>query len=226
MKIAKGILGGTLLGVLSFNALGAVVVGPYSFGESALVDQVLSYSGGPAGMDNGTSWVNPVTSTELTDTNAGTFLATNSTTGYNNITLGMRFNQVNVVDAPGAADIALFFMFDQTSNNVGFSVNGTDFQDLLFSVVSKPPQQVVNNVQWDGNTLQQVELMVAEVDLNDFGVSSLNEFTLSMGQTTDVGVVALSMVGAINSVPVPVPAAVWLFGSGLVGLAGIARKRA
>jgi len=30
---------------------------------------------------------------------------------------------------------------------------------------------------------------------------------------------------AINSSPVPVPAAVWLFGSGLVGLAGIARRR-
>ncbi len=35
----------------------------------------------------------------------------------------------------------------------------------------------------------------------------------------------LSATGLITTSPVPVPAAVWLFGSGLVGLAGIARRR-
>jgi hypothetical protein len=85
----------------------------------------------------------------------------------------------------------------------------------------------VNNVQWDGQTLNNVELMAAEVDLGDLGVNSLNEFTLSMQQTTDIGVVAFSMAGALNTTEavVPVPAAVWLFGSGLLGLAGVARKR-
>jgi hypothetical protein len=32
------------------------------------------------------------------------------------------------------------------------------------------------------------------------------------------------MIGTVT--PVPIPAAVWLFGSGLLGLAGIVRKRA
>lgn len=32
-------------------------------------------------------------------------------------------------------------------------------------------------------------------------------------------------IWSINTSPVPVPAAVWLFGSGLVGLAGVARRR-
>jgi hypothetical protein len=31
--------------------------------------------------------------------------------------------------------------------------------------------------------------------------------------------------GLVDFTPVPVPAAVWLFGSGLVGLAGLARRR-
>lgn len=34
-----------------------------------------------------------------------------------------------------------------------------------------------------------------------------------------------SMNGSLTVNPVPVPAAAWLFGSGLIGLAGIARKR-
>lgn len=42
------------------------------------------------------------------------------------------------------------------------------------------------------------------------------------GIITDTGVTA--KLGAIA--PVPVPAAVWLFGSGLLGLAGIARRKA
>jgi len=35
----------------------------------------------------------------------------------------------------------------------------------------------------------------------------------------------LSFVGTYNTSPVPVPAAVWLFGSGLIGLVGVARRR-
>jgi hypothetical protein len=36
---------------------------------------------------------------------------------------------------------------------------------------------------------------------------------------------ALHMVGVVNAAAVPVPAAVWLFGSGLLGLVGIARRK-
>jgi len=129
MKIASGVVSGALLGALSFNAIGAIIdVGPYSFDDIAIADEVTSYSG--TTMDNGVDFVDPLTSTELTDTNAGTFLATNTFSGWNNVTLGMRFNQVNVVNGNNA-DLALFFMFEQrvddlAANNISFSVNGTD----------------------------------------------------------------------------------------------------
>jgi len=108
---------------------------------------------------------------------------------------------------------------------MALTVNGTDFSPLSFTEVTSPPQQVVNNVQWGSQTLDNVLLLVAEVDLGTFGVDSLNQFTLSMQQMTAEKVVALSMVGAINYTVVPVPAAVWLFGSGLIGLVGVARRK-
>jgi hypothetical protein len=37
--------------------------------------------------------------------------------------------------------------------------------------------------------------------------------------------VSVSMVGAVNSTVIPLPAAVWLFGSGLMGLIALARRK-
>jgi hypothetical protein len=37
---------------------------------------------------------------------------------------------------------------------------------------------------------------------------------------------SVGISGFVSQTPVPVPAAIWLFGSGLIGLAGIARRRA
>ena len=37
--------------------------------------------------------------------------------------------------------------------------------------------------------------------------------------------VCISMVGAVNTTVIPVPAAVWLFGSGLMGLIALAQRK-
>ena len=221
------ICGGALLWALSFSAFG-VTVGTYTFDESELVDEVTSYSGATSLMDTGNDWVSPLTSSQLTDTNAGTFQATNISAGYNNVTLGMRLNQTTVIDGAGA-DMALFFLFDQATpgNSLSVSANGVSLVVSSFKNVTNSggTQQVVTNVGWDNQTLNNVLLMVAEVDLAGTGVDSFNDFAVTMGQTTAETPVALSMVGAINSAVIPVPAAVWLFGSGLIGLVGVARRK-
>ena len=222
------ICGGALLWALSFSAFG-ITVGTYTFDESKLVDEITSYSGATGLMDTGNDWVSPLTSSQLTDTNAGTFHATNIFEGYNDVTLGMRLNQTTVIDGAGA-DMALFFLFDQATpnNNVSVSANGVSLVVSSFKNVydSSGTQQVVNNVGWDGQTLNNVLLMVAEVDLAGTGVNSFSDFAVTLGQTTAETPVALSMVGAINNgAVVPVPAAVWLFGSGLIGLVGVARRK-
>ena len=71
--------------------------------------------------------------------------------------------------------------------------------------------------------------MVAEVDLDDYGFSAgqmlTDPFSVEMIQKDFDISVSISMVGAVNTTVIPVPAAVWLFGSGLMGLIALARRK-
>lgn len=63
---------------------------------------------------------------------------------------------------------------------------------------------------------------------NDWGVTDVDWFATGIGQIKFLGVGAGSGVidgGFELTSVVPVPAAVWLFGSGLIGLIGVARRR-
>ena len=62
------------------------------------------------------------------------------------------------------------------------------------------------------------------------GISSVNPFsadfsvTLTAGSTVDPATPEPDVIGRIN--PVPIPGAIWLLGSGLIGLIGVARRKA
>ena len=84
--------------------------------------------------------------------------------------------------------------------------NGTPvFLDFFLSEIPELPVGT--------NTIDITEPGVTYIDLWD-GFSSTNLTPVVGGFETDV---------YVN--PVPVPAAVWLFGSGLIGLIGIARRK-
>ena len=65
-------------------------------------------------------------------------------------------------------------------------------------------------------------------DLTGLGI---NNFNLNWGQLVHTGVLALQLeqsdtfTASAEVAAVPVPAAAWLFGSGLLGLAGVSRRR-
>lgn len=63
---------------------------------------------------------------------------------------------------------------------------------------------------WDGSNFTYVSSATALVPDNWYAIS--------FGDIT-------GEIHGVDLAPVPVPAAVWLFGSGLIGLAGIARRR-
>ena len=52
-----------------------------------------------------------------------------------------------------------------------------------------------------------------------------SSYTLELNTTFDSINKYMSIIGTPVAAPVPVPAALWLFGSGLLGLAGVSRKR-
>ena len=78
-----------------------------------------------------------------------------------------------------------------------------------------------------GDSAGGYQLNVALVDLSAFGVPISNVVNLGMDIVSTGGTVpSLSLVGALNScpAPVPLPGAVWLLGSGLLGLVGLRKK--
>jgi hypothetical protein len=64
---------------------------------------------------------------------------------------------------------------------------------------------------WDGSSFTFVTSATAIVEGN--------WYSISFGDVTGT-------IQGVDLAPVPVPAAVWLFGSGLIGLVGVARRRA
>ena len=86
-----------------------------------------------------------------------------------------------------------------------------------------------------GEVANQFRIGLADLDSLDTPSASLTLFSQNPGSTgpngflecTNCGDIREGEAGAYLSVSaVPVPAAVWLFGSGLVGLIGVARRKA
>ena len=208
----------------------SVTIGTFTL--DALVDQVTSFTG--TNVYNGEGYVNPVSNpSDITDNAAYTFVSTADFDGYRDATLGLGFSsgQGNVVNGVGT-DLALFFLSDQSGNSVDVIINGiTQSQSFANVYDASNVRQVVNGVVSNGETYNNVQLQVAEVDLDDFGIDAGgvlggNALDVALNQSTGNSVaVSLALVGATNFSVVPVPAAVWLFGSGLIGLVGVARRK-
>lgn len=217
-------IGAIAFGVLSGSA-SAVTVGTYSFTDAELADQ--------ANVSNGAVWdsasnVYTTTPTALTDADAASYASTYPQDGYSNVTIDLGFGQTQVTNGSGG-DIALFFFNEQSTNVVNVTIGGvpsTATTPLTFGNV----HDADGNLQVGlGLASTPVHFSVIEIDLSNYGFAAgavlSAPLSVNLIQDDPAIAVSLSMAGSLNSAAVPVPAAVWLFGSGLLGLVGVARRK-
>ena len=143
--------------------------------------------------------------------------------------LRLGFSNTSLVNGDGA-DLAFFFLWDQSANDASVHLNGTSQAlnlDLLRDAEGDP--QVANYAIWDGRAEENVTLMVAEADLSDFGLAPGAVWNGGVGIRLTAGSgnnsMALSMAAALNTqaevsaVPLPAALPLMLGGLSLLGLA-------
>lgn len=207
------------LGLMSQSAFAVTVLGE---NFAAYADTVVSKNGtfltevtGPGDWSSVDSDINSA----ITDTNVDTTIIGTSAGAY----VDLSFSG-SVINGTGN-DLKLFFtgdnghFFDLSIFSGGSSL-GTKSYSLPNPVGYTGSQSTL--IPTDGIYALGIDF-TTEFGLSDLASVDMIRVMIGDGYTTNSA--ALSFVGAYNVSAVPVPAAVWLFGSGLIGLVGVARRR-
>ena len=175
---------------------------------------------------------------------AGAYTTPTSTPG-NAVALATASNVVSGTLTPGSADASVYNVAESTLANTMLStgsglgkditkLTGGSAQDAFGNATTKgifgtSSSQSGTNLTFYGAGVQMSGLSLGSSSTlyamtaspgNNVYAYSLGTITLSADGTT------LTFTGNTGNTAVPLPAAVWLLGSGLVGLAGIGRRRA
>jgi len=138
-----------------------------------------------------------------TDFNNGTLDGGGLNIGFDSSVITVTSVSVNTVDWE-------FFSTDGTIDNSGGSVNGITFNSFETRT---------------GNLLfATVEFLAVGEGSSALSLSEFNLNPFASGGSAYTGL-AFDQLGSVNVSAVPVPAAAWLFGSALVGLAGVKRRK-
>jgi hypothetical protein len=216
----------TSIYLVSTTAHAATIAG-MNFDDNSLANQVTGSNGlflnwNPANDATGIS--DEQLALDMTDTNPGSYVFSYDAGAY----IDMSFTNANVYNGAGN-DLAMFFVGSGShtgnlaSNDIGGSMT---FSDLTYTGYNFIELWDVNG---DGSTndLDLSPIYVAYFDLDILGVdgqTALNNFRINIGDASAIP----SLLVALNTdsvTPVPLPAAAWLFITGLGALGLISRRR-
>ena len=174
--------------------------------------------------------------TAIGDAEAATWVMDGEKSGDTQINMNpdayidLTFGTTDIFNGVGT-DLSVFFvgapthtigltLFDGVSSSSALSYSNISYTGFNVDTDGlKPP------LPGSGLSDPDWAIYVMDIDLNDFssflGTNPVDRIRLGIGNASAVP----SFVGAYNTAPVPVPAAVWLFGSGLIGLVGVARRK-
>ncbi len=176
-----------------------------------------------------TALSNAQIASNLSDDSQATYVFGSSNGGTVNAQLDLSFAET--VYNQAGNDLAFYFVGD------GVTVNKTNSMQICFGTNCDLGTTTYDATIVDGLGITiadtSVEWSVALFDLSDFGFAeeaALGDFTIDL---IAGGYNRLADIRSLNTVltapepsPVPVPAAVWLFASGLLAMAGVARRKA
>jgi len=231
------------------------VVGPFDTYDFGMGAAVIDGAGGSLSVgDNLTgSYQSYVTSHEYNSTGGGTAAASNlNTTGSGSgyeLTIAADFTET-ITSVSGSTvefDItggSVDLWFDTNpdfdfNNDTGFTSvdailsgtivggSGTLISGGLFGVTSIDILITSFNAGiFDPNTIAAGNSVFTLQITNPTTAAFLNGITSVNGNTIDANDLLVAADGNLALQAIPIPAAVWLFGSGLLGLVGIARRKA
>jgi len=174
--------------------------------------------------------LNPVApqSTPSSYTLQGTFTQNSALSGYyDQLNFNMGLNTVFEPGYTGSAEGTLSFFISNTPGDWTFAFHKTF--DTRYDNIG-----LVNSLNLDLNDpvyfMAQYDIFGTETDLFDISRISLgvsaSQYSNGTGiwnEESEIEMYGISVIPALE--PVPVPAAAWLFGSGLIGLVGVARRK-
>ena len=165
-----------------------------------------AFANSVTGITGSLTFTGPSLTGAATDQSADTFITALTTPS----TLGLGFASGTLVN--GTSNDLVLFGLGTTTESFDLTIGSTT--------------NTLNTVNTGFTTTGGFQLNAIAVNLDAYGIAAnagVTDILLTFTDTTS----EFALAGALNPPPavVPVPAAVWLFGSGLLGFAGVARRR-
>ncbi len=184
-----------LIGGYNVDGYASPPLGGVSFAGGATFDELV--------MTNGDGTLSGVTTDQLEDS----FVQLPGTPGDSgSFKLTLNFGTGVLVNDAANNDLVLFGVGELDSFTVTINTSSSSYATVFT----------------ESTIAGSLNLNAAAINLNDFGIANGAE-VLSIDVELARGNSGFALAGSLA--PVPVPAAVWLFGSGLLGLVGVARRK-